>query len=48
LMPMLTRQSFNYWLFGQGAAVSFITMTLMLVFVGAWLKAFRRSMTGDD
>ena len=48
LMPMLTRQSFNYWLFGQGATVSFITMTLMLVFVGAWLKAFRRSMTGDD
>jgi multiple sugar transport system permease protein len=45
LMPLLTRQSFSYWLFGQGAAVSFIMMALMLVFVGIWLKAFRRSMT---
>ena len=48
LMPLLTRQSFSYWLFGQGAAVSFVMMTLMLVFVGLWLKAFRRSMTGHD
>jgi len=48
LMPLLTRQSFSYWLFGQGAAVSFVMMLLMLVFVGVWLKAFRRSMTGDD
>jgi multiple sugar transport system permease protein len=47
LMPLLTRQSFSYWLFGQGAAVSFVMMTLMLVFVGVWLRAFRRSMTGD-
>ena len=48
LMPLLTRQSFSYWLFGQGAAVSFVMMLLMLVFVGVWLKAFRRSMTGDE
>ena len=48
LMPLLTRQSFSYWLFGQGAAVSFIMMTLMLVFVGVWMKAFRKSMTGND
>jgi multiple sugar transport system permease protein len=48
LMPLLTRQSFSYWFFGQGAAVSFITMALMLVFVGLWLKAFRRSMTSDE
>jgi multiple sugar transport system permease protein len=47
LMPLLTRQSFSYWLFGQGAAVSFVMMALMLVFVGLWLRAFRRSMTGD-
>ncbi|RQP21200.1 carbohydrate ABC transporter permease [Piscinibacter terrae] len=47
LMPLLTRQSFSYWLFGQGAAVSFVMMALMLVFVGVWLRAFRRSMTGD-
>jgi len=48
LMPLLTRQSFSYWLFGQGAAVSFVMMMLMLVFVGVWLRAFRRSMTSDD
>jgi multiple sugar transport system permease protein len=47
LMPLLTRQSFSYWLFGQGAAVSFVTMALMLLFVGVWLKAFRRSLTHD-
>lgn len=45
LMPLLTRQSFSYWLFGQGAAVSFVVMLLMLAFVGLWLRAFRRSMT---
>jgi multiple sugar transport system permease protein len=48
LMPLLTRQSFSYWLFGQGAAVSFVMMLLMLLFVGLWLRAFRRSMTHDD
>jgi len=48
LMPLLTRQSFSYWLFGQGAAVSFIMMMLMLVFVGVWMKIFRKSMTGND
>ena len=48
LMPLLTRQSFSYWLFGQGAAVSFVTMLLMLLFVGLWLRTFRRSMTSDE
>ncbi|WP_217283880.1 carbohydrate ABC transporter permease [Pseudaquabacterium terrae] len=44
LLPLLTRQSFSYWLFGQGAAVSFVLMALMLLFVGLWLKGFRRSL----
>jgi multiple sugar transport system permease protein len=44
LMPLLTRQSFNYWLFGQGAAVSFVLMALMLVVVAAWMRAFRHSL----
>jgi multiple sugar transport system permease protein len=48
LMPLLTRQSFSYWLFGQGAAVSFVTMALMLLFVAVWLRAFRQSMTHED
>jgi multiple sugar transport system permease protein len=48
LMPLLTRQSFSYWLFGQGAAVSFVMMMLMLLFVGIWLRTFRRSMTSDE
>ncbi len=48
LMPMLTRQSFSYWLFGQGAAVSFIMMVLMLIFVAVWMKSFKRSMTADE
>lgn len=48
LMPLLTRQSFSYWFFGQGAAVSFIMMVIMLVFVGLWMKSFKRSMTSED
>lgn len=48
LMPLLTRQSFSYWLFGQGAAVSFVLMLLMLAFVALWLRAFRRSLHGDE
>jgi len=48
LMPMLTRQSFSYWLFGQGAAVSFIMMVMMLIFVAVWMKSFKRSMTSDE
>ena len=48
LMPLLTRQSFSYWLFGQGAAVSFVMMMLMLLFVGIWLRVFRRSMTDHE
>jgi multiple sugar transport system permease protein len=48
LMPLLTRQSFSYWLFGQGAAVSFTMMVLMLIFVGIWMKTFKRSMTSEE
>lgn len=47
LMPLLTRQSFSYWRFGEGAAVSFVMMAVMLLFVALWLRAFRRSMTSD-
>ena len=47
LMPLLTRQSFSYWRFGEGAAVSFVMMAAMLVFVGAWMRAFRGSMTSE-
>lgn len=48
LMPLLTRQSFSYWLFGQGAAVSFIMMSIMLVFVGVWMHSFKRSLASDE
>ena len=48
LMPLLTRQSFSYWRFGEGAAVSFVMMAVMLVFVGVWMRSFRRSMTSED
>ena len=47
LMPLLTRQSFSYWRFGEGAAVSFVMMALMLAFVAVWLRAFRARMTSD-
>ena len=47
LMPLLTRQSFSYWRFGEGAAVSFVMMAAMLVFVGLWLRTFRARMTSD-
>ena len=47
LMPLLTRQSFSYWRFGEGAAVSFVMMAVMLVFVGVWLRVFRARMTSD-
>jgi len=48
LMPLLTRQSFSYWLFGQGAAVSFVMMVLMLLFVGIWMASFKRSMISEE
>lgn len=48
LMPLLTRQSFSYWLFGQGAAVSFVLMALMLVFVALWMKVFKRSLVSHE
>ena len=48
LMPMLTRQSFSYWRFGEGAAVSFMMMALMLVFVAVWMRTFRRSMSNES
>lgn len=48
MMPLLTRQSFSYWLFGQGAAVSFVMMLIMLIFVGIWMTSFKRSMTSDE
>jgi len=48
LMPLLTRQSFSYWLFGQGAAVSFLMMIIMLVFVGVWMQSFKKSMSSDE
>lgn len=48
LMPLLTRQSFSYWLFGQGAAVSFVLMALMLAFVAVWMRAFRRSLVSHE
>jgi multiple sugar transport system permease protein len=47
LMPLLTRQSFNYWLFGQGAAVSFVLMALMLAVVALWMRAFRSSLVAE-
>ena len=47
LMPLLTRQSFSYWRFGEGAAVSFVMMAVMLVFVAVWMRTFRRSMTDE-
>jgi multiple sugar transport system permease protein len=46
-MPLLTRQSFSYWRFGEGAAVSFVMMALMLAFVAVWLRVFRARMTSD-
>jgi len=47
LMPLLTRQSFSYWRFGEGAAVSFVMMAVMLAFVAVWMRTFRRSMTDE-
>ena len=46
-MPLLTRQSFNYWLFGQGEAVSFVLMALMLAVVAVWMRVFRRSLVAE-
>jgi multiple sugar transport system permease protein len=47
LMPLLTRQSFSYWRFGEGAAVSFVMMAVMLAFVAVWMRTFRRSMSHE-
>ena len=47
LMPLLTRQSFSYWRFGEGAAVSFVMMAIMLVFVATWMRTFRSSLAAE-
>ncbi len=44
LMPAIERQSFRYWLFGLGAAVSVLMMIAMMVFVWLWYMVFRTSL----
>jgi multiple sugar transport system permease protein len=47
LMTALTRQTFGYWAFGQGAAASFLLMLVMLVVVMIWYRIFRAEMTSQ-
>lgn len=44
MMTLLTRQSFNSWLFGTGAAVSTLLMLAMMGFVALWYRLFREEM----
>jgi len=44
LMPAIQRQSFGYWMFGLGSAVSVLMMLGMMVFVWLWYRAFRVSL----
>ncbi|MHB9145219.1 MAG: carbohydrate ABC transporter permease [Symbiobacteriia bacterium] len=44
MMTLITRQSFNSWLFGNGAAVSTLLMLAMMAFVGLWYRIFREEM----
>ncbi len=44
LMPAIERQSFRYWLFGLGAAVSVLMMLAMMFFVWLWYMVFRTSL----
>jgi multiple sugar transport system permease protein len=44
LMPAIQRQSFGYWMFGLGSAVSVLMMLGMMVFVWLWYRAFKVSL----
>ncbi len=44
LMPAIQRQSFGYWMFGLGSAVSVLMMAGMMVFVWLWYRAFKVSL----
>jgi len=44
LMPAIQRQSFGYWMFGLGSAVSILMMLVMMLFVGVWYRVFRVSL----
>ena len=48
LMPAIERQSFRYWLFGLGAAVSVLMMIAMMVFVWLWYMVFRTSLLQES
>ncbi len=45
LMPALQRQSFQQYNFGLGAAMSVIMMGVMMIFVLAWMRTFRETLT---
>ena len=44
LMPAIQRQSFGYWMFGLGSAVSVLMMAGMMVFVWLWYRSFKVSL----
>lgn len=45
LQPAIQRQSFNYFLFGLGSAVSTLMLIAMMAFVWTFFKVFRSSLT---
>jgi len=45
LMTLLTRQTFNYWLFGLGSAASVLLMIAMLIVVYIWYRSFKKELT---
>ncbi len=44
MMTLIVRQSFSNSLFGVGAAASVLLMLVMLIWVLAWFRAFRRDL----
>ena len=44
MMTLIVRQSFSNSLFGVGAAASVLLMAVMLIWVLAWFRAFRRDL----
>jgi multiple sugar transport system permease protein len=48
LMPALSRQTFNKLNFGTGAAMSVMMMTVMMIVISGWLRAFRSTFSPEQ
>lgn len=48
LMTNISRNSFNTWNFGAGAAATIVVMICVLIIVGIWYRVFRDSLVVEE